>query len=91
MVILSEAARGDAGKKAVAPEIARQLVNPFPLVRHYARRALARMGRPCAVDLDRPVAEIAAVARTCFPELADRGGAPSGSAGQPAPPFSDED
>lgn len=91
VVVLSEAGRGDAATKSAAPDIARQLVNPFPLVRYYARRALGRMGRPCAVDLDRPVDEIAAAARACFPELTDRGGVPSGAAGQAAPPFSDED
>ena len=40
---------------AAVPAIARQLVNPFPLVRYYARRALeALRGQDCAVDLDRP-------------------------------------
>jgi len=53
---------------AVAP-IARQLVNPYPLVRYYARRALAALrGGDCAVDLDRPVAEIAAAVRACVPD-----------------------
>ena len=53
---------------AVAP-IARQLVNPFPLVRYYARRALAALrGADCAVDLDRPVTEIAAAVRACVPD-----------------------
>ncbi|HVT07889.1 MAG TPA: cytochrome c3 family protein [Polyangia bacterium] len=52
---------------AVAP-IARQLVNPYPLVRYYARRALAALrGADCAVDLDRPVGEIAAAVRACVP------------------------
>jgi predicted CXXCH cytochrome family protein len=60
---------GAAGVAAAAPEIARQLVNPFPLVRYYARRALAALpGVPgCAVDLDRPTAEIAAAVRGCLP------------------------
>jgi hypothetical protein len=49
--------------------VARQLVNPFPLVRYYARRALeALRGQDCAVDLDRPTPEIAAAVRACVPE-----------------------
>jgi hypothetical protein len=52
---------------ALAP-IARQLVNPIPLVRYYARRAVdAIRGAPCAVDLDRTTAEIEAAARRCVP------------------------
>ncbi len=52
---------------ALAP-IARQLLNPIPLVRFYARRAVdAIRGAPCAVDLDRTTAEIEAAARRCVP------------------------
>jgi predicted CXXCH cytochrome family protein len=48
---------------------ARQLVNPVPLVRYYARRAVEHLrGAPCDVDLDRPTAEIEAAARRCVPE-----------------------
>jgi len=60
---------GAAHVTAAAPAVARQLVNPFPLVRYYARRALeALRGQDCAVDLDRPTPEIAAVVRACVPE-----------------------
>jgi len=52
---------------ALAP-IARQLVNPIPLVRYYARRAVdAIRGAPCDVDVERPTAEIEAAARRCVP------------------------
>jgi len=60
---------GAAHVTAAAPAVARQLVNPFPLVRYYARRALeALRGQECAVDLDRPTPEIAAAVRACVPE-----------------------
>jgi predicted CXXCH cytochrome family protein len=60
---------GAAHVTAAAPAVARQLVNPFPLVRYYARRALeALRGQDCAVDLDRPTPEIAAAVRACVPE-----------------------
>jgi predicted CXXCH cytochrome family protein len=89
-------ARGKAHEQAVAlavlgaahatdavPGVARQLVNPFPLVRYYARKALAALrGEDCAVDLDRPTAEIAAAVRACVP-AAFAGGAvvPTGAGG----------
>jgi predicted CXXCH cytochrome family protein len=65
------------------PTIARQLVNPFPLVRYYARRALeALRGQECAVDLDRPTPEIAAAVQACVPAAFAAGPAlPTGSAG----------
>jgi hypothetical protein len=60
---------GAARVTAAAPAVARQLVNPFPLVRYYARGALeALRGQDCAVDLDRPTSEIAAAVRACIPE-----------------------
>jgi len=60
---------GAAHATAAAPAVARQLVNPYPLVRHYARRALeALRGQACAVDLDGPTPEIAAAVRACVPE-----------------------
>ena len=63
---------GDAGRGADAtaavPAVARQLVNPFPLVRYYARRALEALRGPCAVDLDRRVRD-----RGCRPQLRSRG------------------
>jgi predicted CXXCH cytochrome family protein len=94
-VLLATARRGKAHEQAVAitvlgerrvlralPVVARQLVNPFPLVRYYADRALSALrGQPCAIDLDRPTAEIEAAARRCVP------GAWTGAAGEPqAPP-----
>jgi predicted CXXCH cytochrome family protein len=60
---------GAARVTAATPPVARQLVNPFPLVRYYARRALeALRGEDCAVDLDRPTSEIATAVRACVPE-----------------------
>lgn len=62
---------GETRAAAALPAVARQLTNPFPLVRYYARRAVEDIrGTPCALDLDRPVAEIEAAARRCVPELA---------------------
>ncbi|HVZ87716.1 MAG TPA: cytochrome c3 family protein [Polyangia bacterium] len=60
---------GAAHVPGAAPAVARQLVNPFPLVRYYARRALGMLpgGAGCAVDLDRPTAEIVAAVRACLP------------------------
>ncbi len=75
---------------AVAP-IARQLVNPFPLVRYYARRALAALrGADCAVDLDRPVPEIAAAVRACVPDAFAAEPAPAGRSAA-GPDVPDED
>jgi predicted CXXCH cytochrome family protein len=69
---------------ALAP-IARQLVNPIPLVRYYARRAVdAIRGAPCAIDLDRTTPEIEAAARRCVPgawEAGATGAAPAARAG----------
>jgi predicted CXXCH cytochrome family protein len=59
---------GGAHASDAVPAVARQLVNPFPLVRYYAARALAALrGQGCQVDLDRPTAEIAAAVRACVP------------------------
>ena len=59
---------GEAGRKEALPGIARQLANPFPLVRYYAKRAVDALAeRPCAVDLDRTTPEIIAAARACAP------------------------
>jgi predicted CXXCH cytochrome family protein len=64
-----------------APALARQLVNPIPLVRHWAERALAASrGAPCALDLGRPTAEIRAAAERCVP------GAFTGAEAATAPP-----
>jgi predicted CXXCH cytochrome family protein len=60
---------GEARVPAALPPAARQLTNPFPLVRHYARRAVdAIRGAPCDIDLDRAAPEIQAAARRCVPE-----------------------
>lgn len=63
---------GQSGQAASTPGVARQLLSPFPLVRYYARKALgqmlAREGRSCEIDLDRPASEIAAAGRRCLPE-----------------------
>jgi predicted CXXCH cytochrome family protein len=62
------AALADAHRTEVLPGVARQLANPFPLVRYYAKRAVdALADRPCAVDLDRTTPEIVAAARACVP------------------------
>ena len=74
---------GAAHVTGAAPAVARQLVNPFPLVRYYARRALeALRGQDCAVDLDRPTPEIAAAVRACVPG-AFAAGAPSPTGAAP--------
>jgi len=60
---------GDAHVRAALPSVARQLTNPIPLVRYYARRAVGQLrGTPCAVDLDRSTPEIELQARRCVPE-----------------------
>ncbi len=81
-----------AGVKRAVPAVARQLAHPFPLVRHYARRALAALHGDCAVDLDRPIAEITAAVRRCVPDAfpdAVPGGAPGAPSSRAEPP--DED
>jgi predicted CXXCH cytochrome family protein len=71
--------------------IARQLANPFPLVRYYARRALAALrGADCAVDLDRPTPEIEAAVRACVPD-AFAAEPLSGDRAVPGPDVPDED
>ncbi|HEX3905657.1 MAG TPA: cytochrome c3 family protein [Polyangia bacterium] len=78
---------GAAQVTAAAPAVARQLVNPFPLVRYYARRALeALRGEACAVDLDRPTPEIAAAVRACVPDAFEAGALPGA-----APPAREHD
>jgi hypothetical protein len=59
---------GGARLPGVVPAVARQVVNPFPLVRYYARRALEALRGPCAVDLDRDTPEITAAVARCVPE-----------------------
>jgi predicted CXXCH cytochrome family protein len=57
---------GAARDRRALPGIAHQLVNPFPLVRHFAKKALESLAAPCAVNLDRPTGEIAEAARACL-------------------------
>jgi hypothetical protein len=59
---------GAAGVKRALPGVARQVTNPFPLVRYYAARALEALGGRCAIDLDRTTADIAAAVRKCVPK-----------------------
>jgi hypothetical protein len=55
---------GERGVGSALPAIAEQLVNPFPLVRFFARGALEKLaGQPCDVDLDREDAQIQAETR----------------------------
>ena len=72
------AARVTGASTETISAVARQLAHPFPLVRHYARRALAALQGDCAVDLDRPTTEIAAAVRRCVP-AAFPDGAPAGA------------
>lgn len=59
---------GEAGDTAALAGVARQLTNPFPLVRYYARRAVdALRGAPCEIDLERATPEIEVAARRCVP------------------------
>jgi predicted CXXCH cytochrome family protein len=61
---------GDGRRAEALPEVARQVLNPFPLVRYYARKALGQLrGQPCNIDLDRPRAEIQAALAVCVPSL----------------------
>src|SRR4029079_10549409 len=60
------AALAEAGQKQAAPAVARLLVNPFPVVRYYARRALETLHGPCSIDLERSSADVAAAARGCI-------------------------
>jgi predicted CXXCH cytochrome family protein len=59
---------GEARVTAALAPVARQLTNPIPLVRYYARRAVGQLrGAPCDVDLDRSTAEIERAATVCVP------------------------
>jgi predicted CXXCH cytochrome family protein len=60
---------GEARAAAALPAVARQLTNPVPLVRYYARRAVEQIrGAPCDVDLDRSTPVIELAARRCVPD-----------------------
>ncbi len=55
------AALGEARVSTAVPAVAAALAHPYPLVRHFAARALERLtGRPAPVDLNRPTEEIRA-------------------------------
>ena len=83
---------GAAKVAGAAPAVARQLVNPFPLVRYYAARALAALrGESCKVDLDRPTAEIAAAVRACVPEAFPEGAPTPGATPARGGDLPDED
>ena len=84
-------ARRRAASRRAIPGVARQLVNPFPLVRYYARRALESLRGPCAVDLDRPTAEIAAAVRACVPKAFPEAGAAPSVGPAPGADAPDED
>jgi predicted CXXCH cytochrome family protein len=52
-------AAGDAKLKLAQGELVQMLVNPFPLMRGYARKALEQIeGRPLVIDLDAPPTDI---------------------------------
>ena len=84
---------GAAHVTAAVPAIARQLVNPYPLVRYYAKRALeALRGQDCAVDLDRPTTEIVAAVASCVPAaFAAAPALPGGPAAAPSRSGTDVD
>ena len=82
---------GGAGLRGAVPAVARQLVNPFPLVRYYARRALEALRGPCAVDLDRETAEIAAAVARCVPEAFPQDRPPAATTQARVPEAPDED
>jgi predicted CXXCH cytochrome family protein len=63
---------GERGVRSALGSIAEQLVNPYPLVRYFARGALEKLaGQPCDVDLDRDDADIEAAARRWLSSLSD--------------------
>jgi predicted CXXCH cytochrome family protein len=73
---------GEAHARSALPAVARQLANPFPLVRYFARKAVGQIrGAPCEVDLDRPLPEIQAAARRCVPEMQAGPAAPAPARG----------
>jgi predicted CXXCH cytochrome family protein len=73
-----------AASAALVSAVARQLINPFPLVRYYARSALAALGDAgCAIDLDRPTPEIVAAVRACVPEAFPSGAPEARTSGAP--------
>jgi predicted CXXCH cytochrome family protein len=89
-VALATLAAGRASGAEAA--VARQLTNPFPLVRGYAARALAALrGADCDVDLNRPTAEIVAAVRACVPAAFPDGAPAPGAAPARGGELPDED
>jgi hypothetical protein len=84
---------GETGARDAAPAIARELLDEYPLVREWAKRALVALRGRCDVDLSAPDAAIEAQARACADApavpLAGRpagaGGPGGGSLGSGAP------
>jgi predicted CXXCH cytochrome family protein len=63
-------ALGEHNIKAAITVVARQVLNPYPLVRPYALKALTKLtDQPCEVDLNRSDAAISADLDRCVPGL----------------------
>ena len=77
---------GETGARDAVPAIARELLDDYPLVREWAKRALVALRGRCDVDLSADDATIEAQARTCSgaPVLPPKSQAP-------APHSADED
>jgi Doubled CXXCH motif (Paired_CXXCH_1) len=76
---------GEARAQGALVAAARELANPVPLVRYYARRAVEQIrGAPCDVDLDRATPEIERAARRCVPDAFPDGKAGTTSGARPA-------
>jgi predicted CXXCH cytochrome family protein len=64
-VATAAAVLGEKGGVAAVPFIASALMNEYPLVRYFARRALERAsGRPVPIDVEENAADIAAAVKT---------------------------
>jgi len=63
--VVAMATLGEARARDAAPLVARELVNDYPLVREWARRALVSMLGRCDVDLSADDATIARDAAAC--------------------------
>ena len=79
------ASLGEARVKDAAPDIARELLDPYPLVRQWARKALVDILGRCEVDLSADDATIARDATACVGSRVDASPAP------PQPNSPDED
>jgi predicted CXXCH cytochrome family protein len=76
---------GEARDRSAAPLIAKELVGEYPLVREWAKRALASINGRCDVDLAADDATIARAAAACGASIPDAPAAP------PRSPSRDED